>query len=104
MEGAVDRVRPKLMTVATTLIGLLPIMFGAGTGAAVMKRIAAPMVGGLVSSTLLTLVILPAAYYLLKRPALAKITVPANKELIDRDNLTDETEIKSHPKHNGENK
>lgn len=69
-EGAVERVRPKLMTVATTLIGLLPIMFGHGTGSEVMKRIAAPMVGGLISSTILTLVILPAVYYLVKRPGL----------------------------------
>ena len=60
MEGAVDRVRPKLMTVATTMIGLLPILFGTETGTRVMKRIAAPMVGGLVTSTALTLVILPA--------------------------------------------
>ena len=67
MEGAVERVRPKLMTVMTTLIGLLPIMFGTGAGSEVMKRIAAPMVGGLVSSAALTLIIIPAAYYLLKR-------------------------------------
>lgn len=65
-EGAVDRVRPKLMTVATTLIGLLPVMFGTATGSEIMKRIAAPMVGGLVSSTVLTLVIIPAIYYLIK--------------------------------------
>jgi Cu(I)/Ag(I) efflux system membrane protein CusA/SilA len=64
MEGAVDRVRPKLMTVATTMIGLLPVMFGTETGTRVMKRIAAPMVGGLVSSTILTLVIIPAIYLL----------------------------------------
>jgi Cu(I)/Ag(I) efflux system membrane protein CusA/SilA len=63
-EGAVDRVRPKLMTVATTLIGLLPVMYGSETGARVMKPIAAPMVGGLISSTVLTLVILPAIYLL----------------------------------------
>jgi Cu(I)/Ag(I) efflux system membrane protein CusA/SilA len=63
-EGAVDRVRPKLMTVTSTLLGLLPIMFGTETGVRVMKRIAAPMVGGLVSSTLLTLVIIPAVYLL----------------------------------------
>ena len=62
MEGAVERVRPKLMTVATTLIGLLPVMVGSETGAQVMKRIAAPMVGGLMSSTVLTLVIIPAVY------------------------------------------
>lgn len=67
IEGAVDRVRPKLMTVATTTIGLLPIMYGAETGTRVMKRIAAPMVGGLISSTVLTLVILPAIYLLQKR-------------------------------------
>ncbi|MDP8222421.1 MAG: CusA/CzcA family heavy metal efflux RND transporter [Candidatus Lernaella stagnicola] len=75
MAGAVDRVRPKLMTVATTTIGLLPIMFGIGTGTRIMKRIAAPMVGGLISSTILTLVILPAIYFLWKKwttqPALA---------------------------------
>ena len=64
IEGAVGRVRPKLMTVATTTIGLLPVMFGTETGTRVMKRIAAPMVGGLVSSTVLTLVILPAIYLL----------------------------------------
>ena len=66
MEGSVERVRPKLMTVATTMIGLLPIMFGSETGTRVMKRIAAPMVGGLVSSTVLTLVVLPAIYFLWK--------------------------------------
>lgn len=67
MSGAVDRVRPKLMTVATTFIGLLPILIGTGTGTRVMKRIAAPMVGGLLSSTLLTLIVLPVLYLLLKR-------------------------------------
>lgn len=67
IEGAVDRVRPKLMTVATTTIGLLPVMFGTDTGTRVMKRIAAPMVGGLISSTILTLVILPAIYLIWKR-------------------------------------
>jgi len=70
VEGAVDRVRPKLMTVATTLIGLLAVMYGAETGSQVMKRIAAPMVGGLISSTVLTLVILPVVYDIWKRWAL----------------------------------
>ncbi|HET6569770.1 MAG TPA: efflux RND transporter permease subunit, partial [Rhodothermales bacterium] len=65
-EGAVDRVRPKLMTVFTLFFGLLPIMFGSSTGSEVMKRIAAPMVGGLVSSTLLTLVVIPAVYALVQ--------------------------------------
>lgn len=64
MEGAVDRVRPKMMTVASTMIGLLPILWGTGTGASVMKRIAAPMIGGMVSSTLLTLLVVPALWSL----------------------------------------
>jgi len=64
MEGAVERVRPKLMTVGTTVIALLPIMFGHGTGSEVMRRIAAPMIGGLVSSTVLTLVIIPVLFFL----------------------------------------
>jgi Cu(I)/Ag(I) efflux system membrane protein CusA/SilA len=67
IEGAVERVRPILMTVSTTLIGLLPVMLGTETGSQVMKRIAAPMVGGLVTSTILTLVILPAIYEIWKQ-------------------------------------
>ncbi len=67
IEGAVERVRPKLMTVATTLIGLLPVMIGSETGSEVMKRIAAPMVGGLISSAILTLIIIPAIYDMWKR-------------------------------------
>lgn len=61
-EGAVDRVRPKLMTVLTTIIGLLPVMFGTEVGIEVTKRIATPMVGGLVTSTIHTLVMIPAIY------------------------------------------
>lgn len=67
IEGAVDRVRPKLMTVATTMIGLVPVMYGTETGTRVMKRIAAPMVGGLVSSTIMTLVIIPVIYFVWRR-------------------------------------
>ncbi|MFH1514994.1 MAG: CusA/CzcA family heavy metal efflux RND transporter [bacterium] len=66
MEGAVERVRPKMMTVMTTLIGLLPIMFGTETGSQVMQRIAAPMVGGLVTATFDTLIVIPALYGLIK--------------------------------------
>ncbi|HEU4989289.1 MAG TPA: efflux RND transporter permease subunit, partial [Gemmatimonadaceae bacterium] len=62
IEGAVDRVRPKMMTVVAIMAGLLPILWGDGAGASVMKRIAAPMVGGMVSSTVLTLVVIPALY------------------------------------------
>ena len=66
MEGAVERVRPKMMTVSAIMGGLIPIMWGHGTGSDVMKRIAAPMVGGMVSSTVLTLVVIPAIYFLYK--------------------------------------
>jgi Cu(I)/Ag(I) efflux system membrane protein CusA/SilA len=65
-EGAALRVRPIMMTVITTITGLLPIMWGHGTGSQVMKRIAAPMVGGLVSATILTLIVVPAIYGLWK--------------------------------------
>ena len=65
-HGAVKRIRPKMMTVVTTIAGLLPIMIGAGTGSDVMKRIAAPMVGGLITSMLLELAIYPVIYYLWK--------------------------------------
>ena len=61
-EGAVERVRPKMMTVTAIIAGLLPILWSVGSGASVMKRIAAPMVGGMVSSAVLTLVVIPAVY------------------------------------------
>ena len=72
IEGALLRVRPKMMTVSTIIIGLLPIMLGYGTGSEVMRRIAAPMVGGMVSATLLTLVVIPAAFLLWKRSSLGQ--------------------------------
>ncbi len=67
MEGAVQRVRPKMMTVAAIMGGLLPIMWTTGTGADVMKRIAAPMIGGMVSSTVLTLLVIPVLYFIWRR-------------------------------------
>lgn len=67
MEGAVERVRPKMMTVVAIMAGLLPIMWGTGTGSEVMSRIAAPMVGGMISSTVLTLGVIPALYALVKQ-------------------------------------
>ena len=67
MEGAVERVRPKMMTVVAIMAGLLPIMWGTGTGSEVMSRIAAPMVGGMISSTVLTLAVIPAIYALVKQ-------------------------------------
>ena len=66
VEGAVERVRPKMMTVVAIMAGLLPIMWSTGTGSEVMRRIAAPMVGGMVSSTVLTLVVIPVIYALVK--------------------------------------
>ena len=67
MEGAVERVRPKMMTVVAIMAGLLPILWRTGTGSEVMSRTAAPMVGGMVSSTILTLVVIPAIYALVKQ-------------------------------------
>jgi Cu(I)/Ag(I) efflux system membrane protein CusA/SilA len=67
VNGALLRVRPVMMTVAAIIAGLLPIMLGTGTGSEVMRRIAAPMVGGMVSATLLTLIIIPAVFLMWKR-------------------------------------
>ncbi len=69
VEGALLRLRPKLMTVATIFAGLLPIMFGTGTGSEVMQRIATPMVGGMVTATIVTLIVVPAVYLLWQRAA-----------------------------------
>ena len=66
-EGAVLRVRPKAMTVAVILAGLFPIMWGTGTGSEVMQRIAAPMVGGMITAPLLSMFVVPAAYLLMRR-------------------------------------
>ncbi len=66
VEGAVERVRPKMMTVTAIMAGLLPILWSTGTGSEVMQRIAVPMIGGMVSSTLLTLLVIPALYALVK--------------------------------------
>ncbi|HEY9515959.1 MAG TPA: CusA/CzcA family heavy metal efflux RND transporter [Gemmatimonadaceae bacterium] len=71
-QGAVDRVRPKMMTVTAIMAGLIPILWSQGAGADVMKRIAAPMVGGMLSSTILTLVVIPAIYSLWKEWELAR--------------------------------
>ncbi|AVT75455.1 cobalt-zinc-cadmium resistance protein CzcA, cation efflux system protein CusA [Rhodopseudomonas palustris] len=66
MEGAVERVRPKMMTVVAIMAGLLPILWSSGTGSEIMQRIAVPMIGGMVSSTLLTLIVIPAIYGLIE--------------------------------------
>ena len=72
MSGAVERVRPKMMTVVAIMAGLLPILWSNGTGSEVMRRIAAPMVGGMVSSTVLTLLVIPAIYTLVKEKGMKK--------------------------------
>ena len=88
IEGAVERVRPKMMTVTAIMAGLLPILWGNGAGSSVMKRIAAPMVGGMVSSAILTLVVIPAVYSLWKERELAThesaqpVAVPAGNGLV----------------------
>jgi Cu(I)/Ag(I) efflux system membrane protein CusA/SilA len=71
MEGAVERVRPKMMTVTAIMGGLLPILWGSGAGGTIMRRIAAPMIGGMISSTALTLLVIPAIYALWKERELA---------------------------------
>lgn len=71
IEGALLRVRPLIMTVAAIITGLVPIMLGSGTGSEVMQRIAAPMFGGMVSATVLTLIVIPAVYLLWKQRAIA---------------------------------
>lgn len=76
IDGALLRVRPIIMTVSATIVGLLTVMMGGGTGSEVMRRIAAPMVGGMVSATFLTLVVIPAVYYLWKRVGLEKLHNP----------------------------
>ncbi|MCX2946456.1 efflux RND transporter permease subunit, partial [Rahnella perminowiae] len=74
-HGAVLRVRPKAMTVATIMAGLLPIMWGSGTGSEVMQRIAAPMIGGMVSAPLLSMLVIPAVYLLMHRRGVTRSRV-----------------------------
>jgi Cu(I)/Ag(I) efflux system membrane protein CusA/SilA len=80
MQGAVYRVRPLMMTVIAIMAGLLPIMWGTGTGSEVMRRIAAPMVGGMVSATILTLIVIPAIYALVKEWELRRRTAKATTD------------------------
>ncbi|WP_421316288.1 efflux RND transporter permease subunit [Aeromonas veronii] len=79
IQGAALRLRPKMMTVVTIIAGLLPIMWSHGTGSEVMQRIAAPMIGGMVSALVLTLLVLPAAYYLWRSRSLGKSAYPQSE-------------------------
>ena len=81
MEGAVERVRPKMMTVVAIMAGLLPVLWSHGTGSEVMQRIAVPMIGGMVSSTVLTLVVIPAIYALVKRHLVARDAAPSRSAI-----------------------
>ncbi len=81
MTGAAERLRPKMMTVTAIMAGLLPILWSTGTGSEVMRRIAAPMVGGMVSSTLLTLIVIPALYALCKQYSINKQSRKLNDTL-----------------------
>jgi copper/silver efflux system protein len=87
-EGAVLRVRPKAMTVAVILAGLLPIMWGSGTGSEVMQRIAAPMVGGMITAPLLSMFVIPAAYFLMRRPRRHRLKVVNVEPFDDRHDNT----------------
>ena len=71
MQGAGMRVRPVMMTAAAIILGLLPILYGTGTGSEVMSRIAAPMVGGMISAVVLTLLVVPSVYFLWRKRSLA---------------------------------
>lgn len=82
-EGALLRVRPKVMTVATIFAGLIPIMYGHGTGSEIMQRIAAPMVGGMATATLLTLLVIPSIFVIWKRFSLKRV----NRELAEKPTL-----------------
>src|SRR5262249_37997961 len=77
IQGAVERVRPKIMTVTAIVAGLLPLLWSTGTGSEVMRRIAMPMVGGMASSTLLTLIVIPVIYSLVKGWQLRPAAMPA---------------------------
>ena len=81
IEGAVERVRPKMMTVVAIMASLLPILWSTGTGSEVMKRIAVPLVGGMLSSTVLTLIVIPAIYVLVKE---RQLRIAPSEESVNR--------------------
>ncbi len=83
-EGAVKRIRPKMMTVMTTMLGLLPILIGLGAGSDVMKRIAAPMVGGIFTSMIMELTVYPAIFYTIKRREVKKMMIESDQKIISK--------------------
>ena len=92
MLGAVERVRPKMMTVVAIMAGLLPILWSTGAGSEVMQRIAVPMIGGMISSTFLTLVVIPAIYGLIKGWRLPAEAAPASGEEFEAGSPNNATE------------
>ena len=92
MEGAVERVRPKMMTVVAIMAGLMPIMWSRGTGSEVMQRIAVPMIGGMVSSTVLTLVVIPAIYAVVMQARLKRQLVANRNPVANASGSFDESE------------
>jgi Cu(I)/Ag(I) efflux system membrane protein CusA/SilA len=92
-EGAILRVRPKAMTVAVVIAGLLPIMWGSGTGSEVMSRIAAPMIGGMVTAPLLSMLVVPAAWYLLHRRRSARTVTQSQSSQVPSFSSTTSREI-----------
>jgi Cu(I)/Ag(I) efflux system membrane protein CusA/SilA len=92
MLGAVERVRPKMMTVVAIMAGLLPILWSTGAGSEVMQRIAVPMIGGMVSSTVLTLVVIPAVYGLIKGWRLPSKAAPVSEQEVERAALSEAAE------------
>ncbi len=91
MEGAGQRVRPIVMTVSAIIVGLIPIMYSSGTGSEVMQRIAGPMIGGMLSSVVLTLLVIPAIYFLWKSVTLSKCSV--SDQAMSQENLSHENKL-----------
>jgi Cu(I)/Ag(I) efflux system membrane protein CusA/SilA len=84
-HGAVKRIRPKVMTIAVIIAGLLPIMWSHGTGSDVMKRIAAPMVGGVITSGIMELLVYPVIFYIWRGRQLQKSLLPTSDEAIHQE-------------------
>ena len=78
LEGASSRVRPVVMTAGATIVGLLPILYGSGSGSEIMSRLAAPMVGGMLSTVVLTLLVLPVIYLIWQRARLSGARLPGD--------------------------
>jgi Cu(I)/Ag(I) efflux system membrane protein CusA/SilA len=99
-HGAVKRIRPKIMTIAVIIAGLIPIMWSHGAGADVMKRIAAPMVGGVVTSGLMELLVYPVIFYLWRGRRLDRSPIASSEEPLHEDNIINPPRLEDAPKEN----